>query len=434
MALKNQNLASANPGSIANRAYIDALYLEKEGRKATDREYSLFKDNTVKDAANRILGLNAVQFGGTPQPVQQPASSTPKPLTNESDVKLNFQKYIGRVPTSQADLNTVQFLMTKSPTEVESRLKSSMTPASQSQPVQKQVTLSSADGSQKTVVISGSPEATQLQNAGWKVGDVGIKAVNKDDAVKSTTLSNTTQTLLRQIDSDEKNGVLTKAQATAARSIIQNGEYTSGQKVYSPEELDKAFTEELTKAHTELDPYYSQKKTQDIQDLTTGMADISNESARYQQQEAASYADTLNKTKQSLRARGLTFSGSSRGTLGKEGALQAEGVEGTLPQERRYNWEDKRAGFQEKARDLGTAAERLYGSDTIGAVQDKFGGIADPYANGLDYVAGRTSPDYLVKKKDQPNYIKTGTIESDKAKEERLRAEERVNAKYKLYT
>lgn len=79
MALKNQNIASANPASTVNRAFIDALYKEKYGRYATDTEYNKFKSNTVKDASNIILGQELSPFTNTRlgQPVTAPITANP---------------------------------------------------------------------------------------------------------------------------------------------------------------------------------------------------------------------------------------------------------------------------------------------------------------------------------------------------------------------
>jgi hypothetical protein len=61
-ALKNPAIATANPGVIANRAFIDELYMEIAGRKATEQEWTKFTNKTVKDAANLILGQSKSPF------------------------------------------------------------------------------------------------------------------------------------------------------------------------------------------------------------------------------------------------------------------------------------------------------------------------------------------------------------------------------------
>jgi len=82
MALKNQNIASANPSAIVNRAYVDALYKEKYGRYATDIEFNKFKNSTVKDAANVILGQGSSPFTnaklGQPVTAQNSSGLTPQ--------------------------------------------------------------------------------------------------------------------------------------------------------------------------------------------------------------------------------------------------------------------------------------------------------------------------------------------------------------------
>ncbi len=76
MALKNQNIAKANPSSIANRAFIDALYKERYGRYATNAEYEKFKNSTVKDASNIILGQKDSPFVNVPSAPTTPTKTT----------------------------------------------------------------------------------------------------------------------------------------------------------------------------------------------------------------------------------------------------------------------------------------------------------------------------------------------------------------------
>lgn len=71
MALKNSRIAQMNPGSKANRAFIQAVYREKFGRNATEREITRFLNQTVKDVSNIIL-RDASPFKSAGQP-----SSTP---------------------------------------------------------------------------------------------------------------------------------------------------------------------------------------------------------------------------------------------------------------------------------------------------------------------------------------------------------------------
>lgn len=62
MALKNPKIAQANPEAQANAEYINALFLESSGRKATEQELEKFVNYRVSDAANTILGSSLSPF------------------------------------------------------------------------------------------------------------------------------------------------------------------------------------------------------------------------------------------------------------------------------------------------------------------------------------------------------------------------------------
>lgn len=62
MTLKNSNIAQANPDVPANADFINALFFESSGRKATSEELEKFVGMTVKDAANTILGASLSPF------------------------------------------------------------------------------------------------------------------------------------------------------------------------------------------------------------------------------------------------------------------------------------------------------------------------------------------------------------------------------------
>jgi hypothetical protein len=124
MALKNQNIAKANPSATVNANFVNALYQEKFGRDATVAELAKFANNyTVKDAANIILGAQISPFYSAPAPA---------------------------APVSPAPTNT---------------------------PIQK-ATLSSPDGKYKTAVNVGSSEASKLQSKGWTVSNKGSSAID----------------------------------------------------------------------------------------------------------------------------------------------------------------------------------------------------------------------------------------------------------------
>ena len=184
------------------------------------------------------------------------------------------------------------------------------------------------------------------------------------------------------VDEQVEAGRITADQAAVIKTTLDNNDFTSGNKIPTDAEMQQMLADATTIATNSLNPYYERTTQRELSDLKTSLGDIRNESQRYGQQEAATYADTLAKAKQSLRARGMTFSGSSTAQLGNEGALVNEaGIEGSVPQARRYDWEDKLAGWQQKARDLGMATERDLGSAGISSNADYLNasGVLDPY-------------------------------------------------------
>ena len=112
-------------------------------------------------------------------------------------------------------------------------------------------------------------------------------------------------------------------------------DFTSGSKIPSGAELSEIIKTASTNAETDLTPYYEKTTGRELEDFRNQMEDIRTQVSDYVAQESMGYKEKLAQTKQSLRARGMTFSGQSRGQLGKEGALQAKGIEGAIPEERR---------------------------------------------------------------------------------------------------
>lgn len=193
---------------------------------------------------------------------------------------------------------------------------------------------------------------------------------------------------------------------------IAAGDYTSGQKIPDINEINRIIEIAATNSQKNLDPYYQKIEARDIEDLRNSMEDIRNQAARFQQQEKLSYQQQLAQTKQSLRASGLTFSGRSKEIAGTEGFVKTD-MEGSMQQQRRYNWEDQRAGWQEAARDLGTAAERQLGSTKMPG----FEGLANPYGNGITYDSNNKSSLYLPHQEGKEGYVGTGDLDLERIKE-----------------
>jgi len=303
-------------------------------------------------------------------------------------------------------------------------------------------TLTSPDGRYKTIVDIGSSLGNQLLGSGWTNSSSGKQVIDSQLALSfskfnlpESKITTPTPKITTPIPVEDIKTIETDADQDMNNYLyneVRNGnltedlakfikDYVGGintDEVTTPEEYEILAADAELLAKKDLDPYYKQLKAQSIEDLKTQYADIRNESARYQQQEEKSYKETLASTKASLRARGLTFSGSSRGTLGSESALSQiakpgeDGyVEGTLPQARRYNWEDRLAGWQETARDLGTSAERLLGSAGVSSADIGTNSLVNPYKSSITYNAGENIPLYLAKKDTtQEGYVPTGTL------------------------
>lgn len=193
---------------------------------------------------------------------------------------------------------------------------------------------------------------------------------------------------------------------------IAQGNYTSGAKIPSIEELSRIIQDAATNAEADLSPYYTKMTGRELEDLKNSMSSIRDEAARYGQREAVSYSQKLESTKQSLRQRGLTFSGISRQKLGNESVIGGDGIKGDLQTEREMDYKDKVAGWKSDAQKIGLASERLLGSSTINSLD--LGSITTPFETSKLYnTAGTTS---------------TGDLELDKIKAIEKSKWERINA------
>jgi len=412
---------------------------------------------------DQVTGKDTPVGVGTPRPTStttdsQTTSTANQPAdkdikTARKDVVATFHKYLGRNPTSTEDWNNVYNLMTKAPTEVESRL------SAISDKIKTDATTARTDSTGGTTDATSNIDPLKVaQNLGYTAADFandpGFTSYwgNKSKAELEEALKNRNdydstsgrkRTPSEQGSYDESSGWLQdlldtgeidQAQFNALDGIMNTDDYTSGKRVYTEAEMTKIAIDAESKARTDLEPYYTDLKSRDMEDLKTGYEDINNSAARYTQNEQKSYKETLAATKQGLRAKGLTFSGQSRGTLGKEGALADKGVEGSVPQNRRYSIEDNLAGFQQQARDLGTTAERRYGSAALTGQAGYLepGTLPDPYSSGLDYNTSSTRSLYDPKKDaSQRGYV--SPEQSDIARERELEVQKRKQDRLNTY-
>jgi len=244
--------------------------------------------------------------------------------------------------------------------------------------------------------------------------------------------SSTDNSQLEQITNYINGLTLSEAEKNLLKYIWTNADnYTSGQTIPSAADLDKIIQNAATSAQTDLDPYYQKIEKRELEDLKNKISDIRKSAARYQQQEESSYAAKLASAKQSLRSRGLTFSGNARASLGGEAAIDAQGIEGAIPQERRYNWENKIADWRQSTRDLGTAAERMLGSETLSQNRTDLGleaAFPNPYANSQTYNSSNMQAAHLPAQQGDSRYVENSDLALErkaaieKSKWERIKA------------
>lgn len=307
-------------------------------------------------------------------------------LTNRSDVIANFVRYHGRQPNASelAPGALIDYLTTKAPTQVEQLL-------AKNSPITKGDVWSVYQQKQ------AAPQGTTSPTTGATTEDKPLPPPPAD-------LSSPNPTQVTGISAEQKKAItdmldsqfkdLTPTERSFIEATFLNSDiYTSGKTVPTPDQIAGFIRNAADQSSADINPYYEKITAQELEDYKNKMSDIRSSVSRFAQTEAADYKKTLAETKQNLRARGLTFSGINRAALGKESAINAAGIEGTLPQNRRYAWEDKLAGVQEQARDIGISAERELGSTAIGNEL----GIVSPYdlkTGNLDYQAGRTQALY----------------------------------------
>lgn len=335
--------------------------------------------------------------------------------TNLQDVVNNFKRYLGRSPDmtpGSTDYNNVMHMTTLAPVEVEQRLKSSA-PTDISKIIAKYgYTAGDFANDPNFFNYWSKKPAAELEAALQNRTDFNKTAKRKETEVE-TALRKEVDSIL-QWGLDE--GLITQDQVPIARELL-GGEDFKNNTAPSKEDLEKMIADAEKLATADIDPYYQRIKGEDIENLRNSFADLRNRTLRYQQQEEKTYKEVLEETKQSLRTRGLTFSGIGKKTLGDEGALQnPENIEGSLPQQRRYNIEDANAAFQETAREIGLSAERRLGSGFLSENLGRLGAndIPDPYNGGIKYDPRQTTPIYLPRKSDQEGYVGIGALDLER--------------------
>jgi len=194
----------------------------------------------------------------------------------------------------------------------------------------------------------------------------------------------------------------------------KHGQYIQDNPVMNEKETYALIEDMAKQAELDVGPYYDKIKYEDIDNLKRQMGHVRQAAAMYQQEEALSYKQKLQQSRERISASGGAWSGRAKEVLGKAGA-QSTDIEGEIPQERRYGWERTNDQIQTQAENLGVAAEKRYGSGELAKVQDEFGNFANPYdlaSGNVDYQEGRYSPLYSAKRIEngtpQAGYTRSG--------------------------
>ncbi len=289
--------------------------------------------------------------------------------TNYRDVVANFVRYRGRQPGPD-DEKTLQYLTTKDPAEVERLLYSDP----------------------KSVTGGKSWTEYQKDQSEGKATEPGGDVNTSNDELTAEQQSGYKELLDRINNMTKPDGTpYSEAEKAVMRQVAQ-GDYGTGNTTYSPEQLKGIINDAATNAEKDIGTYYDKISREELDDLKYGMENIRKEASAYKESEATNYASTLANTKKSLRQRGLTFSGKSRAVLGEETGLAkgALGVEGSLAEKRRQEYEEFTTGLQTRSNKLGRAGERYLGSDKL----PEYGGFYNPYSSGNRYNASGSSSLY----------------------------------------
>jgi len=123
-----------------------------------------------------------------------------------------------------------------------------------------------------------------------------------------------------------------------------------------------------TNAETDLAPYYEKITGRTTEDLEKNMEDIRTGASQYLARESVDYNKKVQQTRDSLRQRGLTFSGIGRKQLGLEGFIESNGVEGEIPTERKLDVATGLTPYEQQARDTALEGERTLGTTAFNAL------------------------------------------------------------------
>ena len=174
--------------------------------------------------------------------------------------------------------------------------------------------------------------------------------------------------------------------------FVDSDTYTQGHRMPTNAELSQIIADATTNAHADIDPYYQRITPEELADYKQNLANIRAKAQNFQANEENTYQQKLADTKQQLRARGLTFSGTAIKNVGRESAIGApSNYEGSLQAARRLDYEGSNMALGQQAQALTTAAEQRLGSVPVQGVLAGTGGLTTPTAGNYN-VGALTNP------------------------------------------
>jgi len=205
-----------------------------------------------------------------------------------------------------------------------------------------------------------------------------------------TGMSDADKTRIRNfLDTTYPNLTPTERQFLEA-TFLNSDNYTSGRTVPTTAQIGQWISDAATNAATDINPYYQRISAEELAAYRTQLSNIRDKAQNFQANEENTYAQKLAQTKQQLRAKGLTFSGSAIKNIGQEAAV-ANTNEGTLQAARRLDYAGNNMALGQEAQKATTAAEQRLGSAPVQGALASVGGLTSPTAGNYN-VGALTTP------------------------------------------
>lgn len=240
-----------------------------------------------------------------------------------------------------------------------------------------QILLKNLTTGQRVYADDSSPDYQAYMRGGFVVDKPADTTTNDKDALTDDQKKFYDE-WAKKIDAMD----ITSGQKATLKEVLK-GDYKSGVLIPSNTDIAQIIQDAAKNAAVDLSPYYATMTQRETEDIQADLSNIREKAANYEKQEAMGYAQKLAAAKQTLRASGRTFSGTSLKLLGNQSAVKnTTGIEGTMPEDRRLGYEAQVQSWQEAARNQAQPAERLLGSSVMSGMNYN---ISTPYGTSRLY-------------------------------------------------